>query len=76
LWSSVQDMVSLNIGYDSKLIEEVEAYKFRGLQSGNSLDWKRQIEYIIPKFNLPYGQLTKFMEINMVKLIYSLISIP
>jgi len=42
LWSGVQDIVSLNIGYDSKLIEEVEeeveAYKFHGLQSGISLE--------------------------------------
>lgn len=69
----------MNIGYHSKLIEEVEAYKFHGLQSGNSLDWKRQIEYIIPKLiaacfairavNSTHGD-------NMVKLIYSLISTP
>jgi hypothetical protein len=40
---------SLNLGFDNKLIEEVEANKFRGLQIDKNLNWKKHIEYIIPK---------------------------
>jgi hypothetical protein len=42
---------SLNIGFDNKLIEEVEANKFLGLQIDNNLNWKKHIEYIIPKLS-------------------------
>jgi hypothetical protein len=42
---------SLNIGSDNKLIEEVEANKFLGLQIDNNLNWEKHIEYIIPKLS-------------------------
>jgi hypothetical protein len=42
---------SLNIGVDNKLIEEVEANKFLGLQTDNNLNLKEHIEYIIPKLS-------------------------
>jgi hypothetical protein len=42
---------SLNIGFDNKLIEEAEANKFLGLQIDNNLNWKKHVEYIIPKLS-------------------------
>jgi hypothetical protein len=41
--------INFNIGYDNKTIEEVFTPKFLGLQIDN-LNWKKHIEYIIPKF--------------------------
>jgi hypothetical protein len=41
----------LVVGYDNNFIEEVEANKFLGLQIDNNLNWKRRIEYIIPKLS-------------------------
>lgn len=39
---------SLNIGFDKKLIEEVEANIFLSLQTDSNLDWMKHIEYITP----------------------------
>jgi hypothetical protein len=41
--------IILNIGYDKK-IEELLT-KFLGLQIDNNLNWKKNIEYIIPKLS-------------------------
>jgi hypothetical protein len=63
----------LNIGYDNKLIEEVEAYKLLGLQYGNTLDWKGQVHCIIPKLSsacFTMMAVTQLMKINMLTLVY------
>jgi hypothetical protein len=41
--------INLNIGYYNKTIEEVGITKFLSLQIDDNLNWKRHIEYIIPK---------------------------
>jgi hypothetical protein len=39
---------SLNIGFEDKLIAEVETHKFLGLQVDNTLNWKITLNILIP----------------------------
>jgi hypothetical protein len=64
---------SLNIGFDNKLIEEVEANKFLGLQTDNNLNWKKHIKYIIPKLSsacFAMRTVVPLMTTNTLKLVY------
>jgi hypothetical protein len=63
----------LNICFNSKLIEEVEANIFLGLQIDSNLNWKKRVEYIIIKpssecFALRTGM--PLMTIDTLKLVY------
>jgi hypothetical protein len=58
---------------DNKLIEEVEANKFLGLQTDNNLTWKKHTEYIIPKLSSACFAMRiaiPLMTIDTLKLVY------
>jgi hypothetical protein len=61
-----------NIDYDDKRIEEVGTAKFLSLQIGNKLNWKKHIEYVIPKLNSACFAMTvtPLMKIDTSKLVY------
>jgi hypothetical protein len=64
--------LSLNIGFDSKLIE-VEANKFLGLQIDSHLNWKKHNEYIISKFSsacFAMKTVMLLMTVDTLKLVY------
>jgi hypothetical protein len=64
---------SLNIGSDNKLIEEVEANKFLGLQIDNNSNWKKHIEYTIPKLSsacFAMRTVIPLMTTDTLKLVY------
>jgi hypothetical protein len=43
--------INFNIAYENKTVEEILRTKFLGLQIDNNLNWKKHIEYIIPKLS-------------------------
>jgi hypothetical protein len=61
------------VSYDNKTIEEVLTTKFLGLQIDNNLNWKKHIEYIIPKLSSAYFAMrtvTPLLEVDTLKLVY------
>jgi hypothetical protein len=64
---------SLNTGFYNKLIEEVEANKFLGLQIDKHLNWRKHIEYIIPKLSsacFAMRTVVPLMTTDTLKLVY------
>jgi hypothetical protein len=65
--------VNFNTGYDDKTIQEVLTPKFLGLQIDNNLNWKKHIEYIIPKLSsacFAMRTVTPLLKIDSLKLVY------
>jgi hypothetical protein len=65
--------INFNIGYDNETIEEVLTTKFLGLQIDNNLNWKKHIEYIIPKLSLAcfaMRTVTSLLKVDTLKLVY------
>jgi hypothetical protein len=68
-----QTCFNLNIDYDDKSIEEMEATKFLGLQIDNNLHWKTHIQYIMPKLSsacFAMRKITSLMKTETLKLVY------
>jgi hypothetical protein len=64
--------INLNVGYDTKTIEEVLTTKFLGLQISNNLNWKKHTEYIIPKLSsacFAMRTVTLLLKIDTLKLV-------
>jgi hypothetical protein len=51
-YTTIRTYINLNIGYVNRTTEEVEITKFLDPQSDSNLNWKKHIEYIIPKLGL------------------------
>jgi hypothetical protein len=65
--------INFNIAYDSKTIEEVVTTKFLGLQIENNLNWKKHIEYDIPKLSsacFAMRTVTPLLKVDTLKLVY------
>jgi len=61
---------TLHIGYKEKYVEGKVDIKFLGLQIDNHINWKAQIEQIIPKLRVAY-----YVVMSMVRIIITLKSI-
>jgi hypothetical protein len=64
--------INFNIGYDNKTIKEVVRTKFHGLQIDNNLNWKKHIEYIIPKLSsacFSMRTVTPLLKVDTLKLV-------
>jgi hypothetical protein len=66
--------INFNIGYDNKTIEEVLlTTKFLGLQIDSNLNWKKHIEYIIPKLSsacFAMRTVKPLLNVDTLKLVY------
>jgi hypothetical protein len=65
--------INFNIGYNSKTIEELVRTKFLGLQIDNNLNWKKHIEYIIPKLSsacLAMRTVAPLLKVDTLNLVY------
>jgi hypothetical protein len=65
--------INCNIGYGNKTTEEVLTTKFLGLQIDNNLNWKKHIEYIIPKLSsacFAIRTVTPVLKRDNLKLVY------
>jgi hypothetical protein len=68
--------INLIIGYDNKKIEKVLTAKFPGLQIYNKTNWKKHIEYIIPKLCsacFAIRTVTPLMKTDTLKLVCLLV---
>jgi hypothetical protein len=64
--------INFNIACDNKTIE-VLTTKFLGLQIDNNLNWKKHIEYIIPKLSsasFAMRTVTPLLKVDTLKLVY------
>jgi hypothetical protein len=61
------------IGYDNKTTEEVLTTKSLSLQTDNNLNWKKHIEYIIPKLSsacFAMRTVTQLLKADTLKQVY------